>query len=929
MTPELWQRLKPLYHAVLEMPDEARAQFVAEACREDTELKEELTALLKTNGEQTGSDDLPLINFRDLFPEGAKSFSVGQLILDRFRIVRFVGGGGMGEVYEAIDLEMGRIALKTIRPDIASNPDMFSRFKKEVHLALKISGPHVCRIHAFYVLPDLCSGSKRAFLTMEFLNGITLADKISESGPLPWREAKAVALEICVGLQTIHEAGIIHRDLKSRNVMLTDRNGAMRAVVMDFGLAHQVFSPTSETATDFTTPGVIVGTPNYMAPEQFEGKEVTPATDLYALGVVLYELVTGKHPFEANSPVGAAILRGRRPCLASSLQRGIPRCCDEIICRCLEFDPKLRYQSAGEVAEDLRGGLFSPARLRKNWFRVFAGIACLTLSVYGLLLIPAIGERVRGMLFSSREKHIAVLPLEFVGNNPETQALGDGLMDSLAGKLSNLDAKNQSLWVVPASEVRKRKVNDPSSALREFGATIVVTGSFERNSQVARLKLTLIDPKKMREIGFVDVDNQAADLAGLQDEAVTRLGRLMNISVSDDLLRDRGGPVVRAAYEEYLTALGYMQRYDKPGNLDLAITALHKSLAADDRFALGLAQLGEAYRLKYQLDKDPKWLEQALGYCKQAIELDGRISSAYVTLARIHELTGKHELAVHEFQRALDSDPRDAEALNGLAHSYQNAGRNVEAEAMYVKAVAVRPGDWSGYNSLGNFYDDNGRHREAIAQYRYAIGLTPDNSVLFANLGAAYVNSSDPKMLDEAERALRKSIAISPNYVAYANLGNLYGMQHRFAESAAVSERALQLDDQDYDVWNNLAEAYEELGNRQKAYNSRRRAIELVERAVELNPQDAEAEALLGALLAKDGIKDKALTCIQTSLALSPNSEYVLSEVADTYESLGERSLAIKYLRKALQHGFPSEQLNGDPNLREVIEDPQFRDAGK
>lgn len=388
MTPELWQRLKPLYHAALEMPDEARAQFVAEACVEDGELKEELTALLKANGEQTGSADLPLINLKDLFPEEPKSFSVGEVILDRFRIVRHLGSGGMGEVYEAIDLEMGRIALKTIRPEIASNPNMLSRFKKEVQLALKISGPHVSRIHAFYVLPGPGTRSKRAFLTMEFLDGVTLADKISESGPLPWREAKTIALEICDGLRAIHEAGIIHRDLKSRNIMLASRNGSTCAVLMDFGLARVFHGPTSETATDLTTPGAIVGTPNYMAPEQFEGNEVSPGTDVYALGVVLYELVTGKHPFAANTPVGAAILRGKRLSPASSLQKGLPHRCDEVICRCLEFDPKRRYQSAAEVANALRSGPLSVTRLRARLARlprrvVVSGavLTCLTIAL--------------------------------------------------------------------------------------------------------------------------------------------------------------------------------------------------------------------------------------------------------------------------------------------------------------------------------------------------------------------------------------------------------------------------------------------------------------------------------------------------------------------------------------------------------------------
>jgi serine/threonine protein kinase len=317
MTPDLWQRLKPLFQAVLETPEADRSQFIVEACGDDRELREQLIALIKANGEQTGPDDSPIINLRDLFPMEARTFSAGDLVLGRFQIIRHLGTGGMGDVYEAMDLELGRIALKTIRADIAHSPAMLSRFKKEVQLARKISGPHVCRIHELFLMAGDPNGSSSALLTMEFLDGVTIADKLRQSGPFPWREAQKIALEICSGLQTIHEAGIIHRDLKSRNIMLASRKGSICAVLMDFGLAREFSTSTSTTQTNLTERGAIIGTPDYMAPEQFEGRELSPATDVYALGIVLYELLTAKHPFAASSPIGAAVLRGRRPSPAS------------------------------------------------------------------------------------------------------------------------------------------------------------------------------------------------------------------------------------------------------------------------------------------------------------------------------------------------------------------------------------------------------------------------------------------------------------------------------------------------------------------------------------------------------------------------------------------------------------------------------------
>ena len=201
-------------------------------------------------------------------------------------------------MYEAVDLELSQsVALKTIRPEIAGNPSVLSRFKKEVQLARRFSGPNVCRIHELFVIGSDGAAAGAAFLTMEFLEGITLAEKLRQAGPMSWREAKAIATDLCVGLSTIHAAGIIHRDLKSRNIMLADRNGSQRAVLMDFGLARELVPPSTAKESGLTVPGAVLGTPEYMAPEQFEGKAVTPATDIYAMGVLLYELVTGKHPF--------------------------------------------------------------------------------------------------------------------------------------------------------------------------------------------------------------------------------------------------------------------------------------------------------------------------------------------------------------------------------------------------------------------------------------------------------------------------------------------------------------------------------------------------------------------------------------------------------------------------------------------------------
>ena len=303
------------------------------------------------------------------------------------------------------------------------------------------------------------------------------------------------------------------------------------------------------------------------------------------------------------------------------------------------------------------------------------------------------------------------------------------------------------------------------------------------------------------------LESRSGDLSALQDETVSGLARLMDVAPRDD---GKGNPSQAgqpAAYVEYLKAVGYMERYDKPGNLDYAIENLEEAVKVDPRFALAYAQLGEAYRLKYQLDKNPKWLDQALLNCQKATEIDSRVTAVYVTLGRIHEMTGKHDLAVQEFQRVLDFNPRDVGALSGIARSYENTGRIQDAEVAYKKAAALRPDYWEGYNNLGNFLDRHQKYPEAVGAYRQAIELTPDNAEVYMNLGNTYLDLGDPKMIPDAEKALKKSVELIPSYNGYANLGSFYLTEKRYSESAAATEKALQFNGFDFRVWENLASA--------------------------------------------------------------------------------------------------------------------------
>lgn len=393
MTPELWQRLKPLYNSAVEMREPKRAQFIARACGANAELRNALESLLKAADQPTDAGNKPFINMKQVSPPVGNTFAEGEIIFGRFEIVRHLGTGGMGEVYEARDHELGRIAIKTIRSQIASSPRAFERFRQEVALARKVTGLQVCRIHELFLLPASPGRPATAFLTMEYLDGATLSAMLAKEALLPVNETLEIALDICEGLQLIHQQGIVHRDLKPANIMLCERSGRVRAVLMDFGLARDQTpdssapEETTRAAQARTLPGTIAGTPAYMAPEQFDCGTVSPATDIYALGVILYEMLTGLHPYAADTPIGAAVRRLKRQALPSSVRRKIPRHWDRVVQHCLEYDPTDRFQSAEQVAKALTASPLNLENLRKDrpWVLRLAGILALAMVAWGTL----------------------------------------------------------------------------------------------------------------------------------------------------------------------------------------------------------------------------------------------------------------------------------------------------------------------------------------------------------------------------------------------------------------------------------------------------------------------------------------------------------------------------------------------------------------
>lgn len=868
-----------------------------------------------------GVSSLPRPGVAGAAEPGGGRLVPGQVIGGRFCVVRLIAAGGMGAVYEVEDryLQGHHVALKVILPDVAQQAGSLVRFEREVLLARKVTHANLCPIYDIDRFET--TGSPVLFLTMKLLAGETLLARLRRSPRISAVEAEAIFRQMVAGIGAIHAEGIIHRDIKPNNVMLEGTGAEVCVRIMDFGLAW-----LHENEMTMATRSLMAGTPGYMAPETFLGRGPSQAMDIFALGIMMHEVLTGERPLATSAikaPEPSRSLYGAE--IAPLLREAVIGFLAEKPQRRVEAFRQVEIAFTGGTAEGRAGSKLGVWGLRPGVAR--GGVAGLLgmLVLGGTLSLAEVRDRVRGMLFSSREKHVAVLPLSSSGGSAETQALGDGLMDSLAGKLSNLDVVNDALWVVPASDVRRRKVDDAAAAMREFGATIVVKGKFERTDAGMRLELVLIDPKKGRQTGFVDVRTQNGDLVGLQDEAVARLGRLMNLRLrGGEPARAVQGPANRAAYEDYLEGDGYYERKDKPGNVDRAIASLSRAVQTDPRFALGYARLTEAYVLQYKLSGDRQWIARAETTGREAAELDSKVAATYVALAHLHLVTGKNDLAIQEFQRALQLNPRDAEALGGMAHTYEAQGQTREAADAFVRAAALRPGDWKGYNELGIFYDDAGRAKDAITAFRRALELTPDNTWPLINLGMAYIDLDDPKHFGEAESALRRSIAIDPTFAAYGDMGLLYSEEHRYKESVEASEKSIALDHESSESWTYLALALDWMGRSREAEAARKENIAVCLRELQVNSQDAVTQATLAALYAHSGLRDQAMRQIQIALALAPANQYVLAHIAEAYELLGNRREAVKYLEQAMGQGYSRGRVSNDPELATVLQDASF-----
>ena len=780
MERERWERVERLYHAALELADNERENFLEESCSGDYALRREVESLLEQENKAGEFLEVPALE------KAAKALGRGQAgankskdedtlgiigrTISHYRIAEKLGGGGMGIVYKAEDTRLGRfVALKFLPPVAHKDPIAIERFRREARAASALNHPHICTIH------DIGEHEGRQFLVMELMEGQTLKYRIA-SGPLETAEIVKMGLQIAEALEAAHAKGIVHRDIKPANIFLTERG---QAKVLDFGLAKLLLPTSAETTLleePLRTHGPI-GTLPYMAPEQALGREVDARTDIYALGMVLYEMTAGKRPFrEDQSTRLIDDILHKMPAPVGRLGAGTPDRLDEITLKCLEKEPAKRYESAQELGSALeefatassRGEILKPSRPRR-WYAK-AG----TILGAVLLVGTAVGFNLGGWrnrlhltVSSLPIDSLAVLPLTNLSGDAQQDYFVDGMTDELTTDLAQIGG----LRVTSRTSVMQFKdTKKPVSQIaNELNVNAVVEGSVVRLGDRVRVTAQLIETKTDRHLWAKSYERNSRDVMALQDDLARDIANEIRVTLTPKDRRRLAGSrsIDPQAYESYLRgrlfwnrrteedlykAKGYFQQViDKEPRyapaysglsdtyfylgygwghmapreaMPLAKAAALKAVELDDDSAEGHTSLGVAM---FSYDWDFRGAEQEL---KRAVTLNPNYSNAHHAYSVLLGVLGRQDESIAEIRKGAEVDPLSVPVRNMLAARLAAYGHCDEALTEDNKTLELLPNATHLgmlHSRMADCYRNQHREKEHLEEWtkaRIASGAT-------------------------------------------------------------------------------------------------------------------------------------------------------------------------------------------------------------
>ncbi len=702
MTPaERYAAEMSLLEAALDAPVGQRERVIRDGCGGDETLKERVMALLREHQEEAPIwDTAPALILAQVEP--------GDVLCERFEVQRLLGEGGMGQVWAARDRQSGEdIAVKVIRPELTLDAAIGMRFKRELQIARKVAHPNVCRVNEIF--EDTSAPAPRLLFTMELLSGESLRDRIHREGPIPAKVAAPWIRQIVEGLAAAHRAGVIHRDLKPGNIMLVPATGGERAVIMDFGLARMAGSTAMPSGQ--TSIITLIGTPDYMAPEQVAGAEVTPATDIYALGLTMFEMLTGTVALKGRTSGETNLLRARRrPPRLRTLAPTASAATENLIQRCLEFEPAARFADATAVIEAIDG------EPRRTWMRraLWAGGAAA--SIY-------IGQR--GLSrpgVAALPQKVGVLPFESIGNGAEEQYLADGLTEQV---LTGLQAAGLELPGRGSTFYYQKRALPLSQIARELGVQWLITGTIRMQGERAAVFAQLVDATGRPGPWSQSYERDRKQIGSLGSEISHDAAGVLAPG-------SKSGPSAMSTNPEandlFLRGRFHWTRRN-PEDQRKALALFRQAVATDPGFAPARCCTAEVLAGMADLHYLPaaEALPEARREAIEAIRLDPSLGHAYAILAHVSVLWQQDGAAgTRNFERAISLDPNDILAYVWFSHLLLKVGRAEECLRMATEAHRRDPLNLQVHFGLGSMAYFTRRYDQAYRTLHEVSAKAPD-----------------------------------------------------------------------------------------------------------------------------------------------------------------------------------------------------------